>query len=244
MIEKVTCLPQFDGLPHYSVPYARIAASAAAYGENAELYVQKNGGEITALMGGVTLGGLSLCMNEFADTDELSSFFKFFGCRVFCGVDDAVHFNVKKEPIPLLMFKGDTPPDGVMHGRIVDLYGKLCFGADGDIDLPDQDGFYADMCIRFNHLAAEYSILERAAAVCGFMTRDVSLVTGVAVSREYRNGGEGRAALMSLVSAVRQKYPDTKIFAAAREGNVGFYEKCGFERNGYAAVLNFKECDL
>ena len=243
MIERINSLPRFDGLPPYSVPYARIAASVAAYGEKAELYVQKNNGKVTALMGGVTIGGLSLCMSDLADTDELKSFFELFGCNVFCSENDAYDFDVKKETVTLVRFCGETA-GSVSHGRIRDLYGKLCFGVDGDIELPDFDEFYTDICIRFNHLTAEYSISENSAAVCGFMTQNVSLVTGVAVNKKCRNGGEGRAALMSLISAVRQKCPDTEIFAAVRENNIGFYEKCGVERNGYAAVLNFKECEL
>lgn len=239
MIEKLIDMQCLSDLPD-SAAAARIKAVAAAYGDGAFVYCQRINGGITAVMGGMSPAFLSVCLLKEADIPELVSFFRMFGTEVFCGEADAADLGSENARFDeLMLYSGSFSLPQPSHGKIYDLYAALQKGSDGDIELPKQDLFYTDMCIRYNHVAAEYALLPDAAAVCGFMTDKVSLITGVAVDCGSRRKGRGRAALLSLIAAIRLKYPDTKIYAAAHISAVGFYKKCGFKSSGRVALLKY-----
>ena len=243
MIEKLTGMQCLSGLPD-SVAAAKIKAVAAAYGDGASVYCQRIDGGITAVMGGMSPAFLSVCLLKNADIPELVSFFRMFGTEVFCSEADAAALGSESESesasrYELMRYSGSFSLPQPSHGKIYDLYAALQMGLDGDIELPKQDLFYTDMCIRYNHGAAEYALLPDAAAVCGFMTDKVSFITGVAVDCGSRRKGRGKAALLSLIAAIKLKYPDTKIYAAARPGAVEFYKKCGFKSSGRVVFLKY-----
>lgn len=239
MIEKLTDMQCLSDLPD-SVAAARIKAVAAAYGAGASVYCQRIDGGITAVMGGMSPAFLSVCLLKNADIPELVSFFRMFGTEIFCSEADAAAFgSASASRYELMRYSGSFSLPQPSHGKIYDLYAALQKGSDGDIELPEQDLFYTDMCIRYNHGAAEYALLPDAAAVCGFMTDKVSFITGVAVDCGLRRKGRGKAALLSLIAAIKLKYPDTKIYAAARPGAVEFYKKCGFKSSGRVVLLKY-----
>lgn len=235
MIKRAKVLPiEFSG----DIQYARIKAIFNTYGDNAEIYIAEANGEVTAVMGSAGGSGFTLCAKETADFSELQSFFSFRGAEVFCDFRLADRFQSKRRDVSVLELC-DFEKTEISHSKISDVYKVLEYGNDGDIELPEFSLWYTDFCLRFNHLAAEYACLENAAAVCGFMTDEQSLITGVAVMGGQRGKGLGKKAIMSLCTAIKEKYEGSRIFAAVSEDNLNFYLKCGFKKVDSAAILNF-----
>ena len=233
MIERVYKLPRknFDGIAFF-----RIKALYNTYGEKTELYVQKKNGRITALFGSYQ-SGFSLCAENNADFSELESFFKFLKAEIFCDTETAEKLEGFSETTCNIMQLKTVEKGEISHGKLSDVYDALKKGEDGDIVLPSFDLWYTDFCLRFNHNSAEYSLIDGAIAVCGFMTSEASLITGVAVEPDLRGLGLGKKAVTSLISAIKEKYKNSEIYAASSSKNIPFYEKCGFVFIGQCKVL-------
>lgn len=234
MIKRVNILPGCFG----GIPMLRIEALFNTYGEKCEMYAQETNGETTAFFGGFQ-SGFSLCANEKADFSELDEFFAFLSAEVFCENDVAEKLLPKSKRICNIMRLADDLEGQVCHSKISEVYESLQKGSDGDIELPPFDLWYTDFCVRFNHSSAEYALLRNAVAVCGFMTESASLITGVAVDPESRGKGLGKQAVASLVTAVKQKYKNSEIFAASSDENKVFYERIGFVFDSECAVLRY-----
>ncbi len=232
---KTVNLPSID---FGGIPMLRINALFNTYGEKAEIYVQETYGEVTAFFGGAG-SGFSLCANEKADYSELDEFFAFLGAEVFCESDTAQKLSPKSKRFCNIMRLSGDLEGAVSHSKIGEVYNALSKGADGDIELPPFDLWYTDFCIRFNHTAAEYALLENAVAVCGFMTQKASLITGVAVDPQKRGKGLGKKAVADLVTAIKEKYKNSEIYAACTDEKLPFYEKCGFSYCEKCAVLRY-----
>ncbi len=235
MISKQSGLPEgFCGLP-----YVRIKALYNT--KFAEMFTQTVNEEITAVFASPGGNGYSLCAKENADFSELDLFFKMVKAEVFCETSVAEKLNYKKcitvSSLKLEGFKTEK----ISHGKISDIYEILTFGSDGDIKLPPFDSWYPDFCLRYNRLAAEYSIINGAAAVCGFMTDEASLITGVATEKDKRGSGLGTVALRSLCTAIKEKYKNSEIFVTATDSAKKFYIKNGFREVGKVAILTFFE---
>ena len=236
MIKRVLKPPKsnFGG-----VAFLRISALYKTYGERTELYVQECDGVVKALFAGYQ-SGFSLCADKTADFSELDEFFTFLGAEVFCEGEIANRLKpYKKTQVFIMRLEACSELVGANHSRISEVYEALSFGADGDIELPEFDMWYTDFCLRFNHGVAEYSILENSVAVCGFMTETASLITGVAVKPSKRGKGEGKRAVVSLITAIKEKYKNSEIYAAASLPKIPFYEKCGFVFEENCAVLKY-----
>ncbi len=234
MIEKVNLLPPgFDGIPRL-----RIEALFNTYGDNTELYVQKADGQLTAFFGGAG-GGFSLCATLDADFSELDSFFSLLGTEVFCERYVAEKLSLGTKKHCNIMRLRNNLSGNISHSKISEVYGSLQKGTDGDIELPPFDLWYTDFCIRFNHNSAEYALLTNAVAVCGFMTEKASLITGVAVDPAKRKNGYGKQAVADLVTAIKEKYKLSEIYAASSDQNKGFYENLGFVLDSECAVLRY-----
>jgi hypothetical protein len=238
VIERCDKLP--ENLPK-NIITTRIFALHNAYCESVgiDIFTQIIDGEITAIFGGMD-GSYSLLTFENADFEELDSYFSFLRATVFCDEKVAEFLNCKEKQVSSL-FEWDqesntTQNDG--HGRISDVYEALKNGEDGDIAMPDFDLWYTDFCMRFNHGAAEYSLVDGAVAVAGFMTDFGALITGVAVPENARKSGLGSGALKSLLSNIKKKYPNSKVFAAT-DNAAGFYIKNGFKSIGKVAVCKY-----
>ena len=238
MIERCDNLP--ENLPE-NVVTARIKALYNAYSDSigVDVFVQTVEGKTTAIFGGMD-GSYSLLTFQNADFEELNSYFSFLRATVFCDEKVAEFLNCKEKQASSL-FEWDqesntTQNDG--HGRISDVYEALKNGEDGDIEMPDFDLWYTDFCVRFNHGAAEYSLVDGAVAVAGFMTDFGALITGVAVPKKVRKSGFGSQALKLLLSNIKKKYPRSKVFAATNNA-AGFYIKNGFKSIGKVAVCKY-----
>ncbi len=241
MIERIERLP--ENTPE-SVFSARIKALYNTYSESVgvDIFCQTVDGIVTAVFGGMD-GSYSLVCLGNADYEELYECFSFFGYSLFCDGDTADRLKpkaVEKCDLYELELKPSTTdfPYCNAHEPINEVYEILQMGTDGDISLPLFDLWYTDFCARFNHKAAEYAVMWNSAAVCGFMTEKVSLVTGIAVKPDIRRKGLGSAALGVLIHNIWGKCPDSKIFAATKTAG-GFYEKCKFIKVGTVANCEF-----
>lgn len=216
----------------------RISALFNTYGDRTEMYIQETNQKTTALFGGYQ-SAFSLCVMDDADFSELNSFFEFLGAEVFCELDVAQKLTSAQMTVCNIMRLSCDLEGRINHSKISEVYGVLEKGSDGDIELPPFDLWYTDFCLRFNHTAAEYALLENAVAVCGFMTDKASLITGVAVDSQSRGKGLGKKIVADLVTAVREKYKNSEIYAAATDEKRAFYEKCGFEFDSRCAILKY-----
>lgn len=231
-------------LRHFKVPVlaARTEALERSYGETVgtECFTATENGTVTAIIGGMD-GSFALEAYDRCDYSELSEFLSFKKANVICSSETAEHLNCKsitEVTLSELTTVPDTAVSDKHHGKISAIYDILCFGLDGDISLPPFPLWYSDFCIRFNHLAAEYALLDGAVAVSGFMTEKASLITGVAVDIKRRGQGLGSKALSSLCENIRAKYPKSRIFALT-DGATGFYLKNGFSHIGEMALCEF-----
>lgn len=238
MIERRESLP--ENLPQ-NVVIARIMALHNAYCDSVgvDIFVQRVEGQITALFGGMDRS-YSLFAFDNADFDELDSYFSFLGAVVFCFSDTAEKLHPKlterSELYELMAEVEGVKDDG--HRKISDVYNALKNGEDGDIKMPPFDLWYTDFCVRFNHGAAEYSLLSGAVAVAGFVTDFATLVTGIATDKGHRKNGLGSRALNLLLSNIKKKHPTSRVFAATK--NAGeFYIKNGFAKSGEVAVCKY-----
>ena len=223
------------------VLWARINALYKAYGQSVgiDFYHQTIDGKVTAYIGGKE-GSLTLIAFENADFDELNSFFELQRATVFCDIKDAKLLRPKnKQEAELLKFDGAVDSlsvDG--HGGVAAVYDVLRKGEGVDIRLPKFEFWYADLCVRVNHYAAEYVLYENAAAVCGFMTEKTSLITGVAVASDQRRKGLGSKVLMQCIKNIKSRYFSSEIFVST-VGATKFYIKNGFKKCGRVAVCEF-----
>ena len=237
MIKRVESLPV---LPK-TVSAARIKALDMAYRDSVgiDMFEQKHNGQQTAFFGGID-GSFSLIASKNADFEELNEYFAFSHSAVYCDGDDAKYLNCNKKTVSELyeLENALSAENALGHCGIAQVYCKLQNGLDGDIVLPPFEHWYADFCIRFNHLAAEYAASENGVAVCGFMTEEISLITGVAVAENSRGKDEGTRVLSALIHNVRKKYPHSRIFASTVSA-AEFYQKNGFKRKGTVAVCEF-----
>lgn len=238
MIKRIEKLPL--RLPE-NVVTCRINALCNAFGGSVgvDIFSQTVNGKLTAVFGGMD-GSLSALLFDDADFEELNAYFSFLKATVFCLEDTAEKLQCPDfELSDLYELKAQakmTDSDG--HGRISDVYYALKKGEDGDIDLPPFDLWYTDFCVRFNHQAAEYALTDGAVAVAGFVTEQNALITGVATDIAFRKTGRGEKALKTLLSNIKKKYPNCRVFAATKNAG-GFYIKNGFESIGKVAVCRF-----
>lgn len=221
---------------------ARIKALDMAYRDSIgiDFYRQITDGRITAVFGGMD-SSYTLTVFEGADFGELKSFFSLSSATVFCFADTADRLCAKETAVSRLYeFCGDISLNSDdAHGKMSDVYLKLKQGEDGDINMPPFEFWYTDFCVRFNHSAAEYALLENAVAVAGFMTDEATLITGVATETDRRGKGVGSRALQQLLSNIKKKYPHSRVFAATCNADE-FYIKNGFAEVGKVAVCEFR----
>lgn len=238
MIERCDKLP--ENLPK-NIVTARISALYNAYCDSVgvDIFTQTVDGKVTAIFGGMD-GSYSLLTFENADFEELDSYFSFLNATVFCFENAAEQLGCKAREIsPLFELQQAINCETIDgHGKISDVYEALKNGEDGDISMPLFDYWYTDFCVRFNHNAAEYSLLDGAVAVAGFMTDFATLITGVATEKKSRKNGLGSKALSLLLSNIKKKHPTSRVFAATNNA-AEFYIKNGFKSNGRVAVCRF-----
>ena len=238
MIKRCKSIPQ--NAPQ-NVATARITALYNAYHSSVgvDVFAQIKDDEITAIFGGMD-GSFSLICFDNADFEELDSYFSFLKATVFCFDDVAEHLHCKEKCISTLfeLMRDVEVSENDGHSKISDVYNALKNGEDGDISMPPFDYWYTDFCVRFNHGSAEYTLVDGAVAVAGFVTDFATLITGVATEKENRKSGLGSKALSLLLSNIKKKHPNSRVFAATNNA-AGFYIKNGFAKVGKVAVLEY-----
>lgn len=239
MISKISELP--DRFKE-SVSFARVKALYNTYNKNIgiDMFVQTVDEQVTAFFGGVE-NSFSLVTCDSTDFLELDTVFKFLGATVFCDGDvaDKLLPN-KKTKSGLFEYMGDFNSESTcFDSKISDVYEALKMGEDGDIDLPPFEYWYTDFCARYNKKSAEYVMNDCAVAVCGFMTQEISLITGVSVPKENRKKGDGKKVLCQLLTKIHNTYKYSRVMVVARDTVSGFYLKSGFEKIGQVAVLEY-----
>lgn len=239
MIEAVKKLSGFEN----TVLAARVEALELSYGQTVgiERFVATENGVVTAIIGGMD-GSFSVEAYDGCDFAELSEFLSFKRADVICSSETAERLKCKtvtEARLLELTDRKDTVGErNSQKGRISEVYEALRFGCDGDIILPPFPLWYADFCVRYNHRAAEYVLLDGAVAVSGFMTERATLITGVAVDPDKRGRHLGSKALSMLCDNIRAEYPKSRIFALT-DGATEFYLKNGFSHIGKMALCEF-----
>ncbi len=241
MIERIDSLP--SNLPK-TVETARIRALLSTYSQTVgvDLFRQTVDGEVTAVFGGMD-GSFSLLLLGEPDYSELRGYFAFCGAVCFCAGEVAERLN-PESAVKSKLYCLDLKPAAVNFSYcnapepISSVYDVLKMGTDGDIALPPFELWYTDFCARYNHASAEYAVIKNATAVAGFMTDDITLITGVSVAKSDRNKGLGRSVLGMLIHNIRRKYPNSEIFASTLNAG-GFYERVNFKLKGTVALCKF-----
>lgn len=241
MIKRINNLP--NNFPR-TVAAARIKALFNAYSPTVgiDLFCQTVNSEVTAVFGGMD-GSFSLCVFGQTDFLEIKSYFEFLGALCFCDCEVAEKLKSRQtEMFDLYQLDNEPMVSGLpycnAHEPISSIYDVLRMGVDGDITLPPFEFWYTDFCARFNHNSAEFAVMRNATAVCGFMTEEISLITGVAVAKTDRNKGLGQAVLGTLIHNIWVKYPRSQIFALTVTAGK-FYEHLNFKHEGKVALCRF-----
>lgn len=241
MIKRIKDLPE---IPEKSVFTARIEAILNTYRDSVgvDLFSQTVDGELTAVFGGIDNSFTLICFDN-ADFDELNCYFSFCNAIVFCDGEAAEKLNAKTiRRASVYEYQGTVKltdfPCETGRGSIADLYKLLRNGTDCDIKLPPFEYWYTDFCARFNHLSAEYFMIDNAAAAAGFVTEYYSLITGIAVDKPCRGQGFGKAVLYGLIHNIKMKYPKSRIVAATENAS-GFYESLNLKYCGDVAVCEY-----
>lgn len=102
--------------------------------------------------------------------------------------------------------------------------------------LGDRDDWIADVSLRMNRGAAQWSVIsvngETAACACAlFVTQSAAFLGCVAADEKLRGRGLGSAAVLTLAEKYRSEGKRVELFC--RDGEiVDFYKKTGFEPVG------------
>ena len=218
----------------------RVESLCKAYDESigVDMFCQEIEGEITAFFGGID-HAYSLYITENADFCELDSYFTFCKAMVFSDSFECLQLKAKTvNKAKIFMLPQNPFNNESVRVSASKVYPLLKNGLDGDIVLADEDAFYCDLCIRFNHGAADYATNDFGVAVAGFVTEKAAIITGVAVDKENRNRGNGSRCLNKLLGNIGSKHPDCCIFAIT-ESAAEFYIKNGFKNKGDCFTLNY-----
>lgn len=223
MIIKITELPR---LLVCEMSLARIYAQENAFSgtvlEN-DFWVQKSDEKITAIIS--SDGGSMNIWCDGADYPELREFIAALCPTViFTEYENAEPLGITPLRIRnMLTKKACFSPFEVEDFSLRELYDRLDSGSDVDIHLPDFEVFAPDVSHRLRHNAARAVVKEYGAAL-GFTYFGGAVMSGIALSPEFRGKGLGKALLSALLSRC-----DGDFFVAANEQNTKFYLRNGFE---------------
>ncbi len=226
MIKKVTRLP---ALSVKDMSLAKIYAQDKAFGNSSlenDFWVQSNGDKITAV---ISMDGGS--MNIWCDSPDYKELREFISVLspavIFTEYENAEPLGIKCERIRnMLTFKTEKTAELSCDFILQELYDKLSLGSDVDIHLPSFEVFAPDVSHRLRHGGAVSTVSEYGAALA-FLFDGGAVMSGIALSPEYRGKGLGKTLLLSLLSAI-----DGDFFVAANDINKNFYLKNGFTLKG------------
>ncbi len=221
---------------------AKITGLFTAYGAEgrlADFYTQDREGVLTAVMCRFE-GQMLLSASYEAELEELREFLPVV-CNRVTATDTfikALGYRVSGTAICLerQSTAAYTEPEPFSHPSTDAVFNMLSEGEDGDIALPDRESFCVDVSHRMRHGAATAVLNKSGVAVCGFMSRNAALISGVAVRPDMRGRGEG----VRLVEELMSRLGGRKCFALCSPERRGFYEKCGFSFSSVEATATIE----
>lgn len=226
MIKKIDRLPE---ITVYTMSLARIFAQDKAFSGSAlenDFWAQYNGDDITALVS-LDSGSMNLyCKN--ADYDELGQFISALCPTViFTEYENAAPLGLRSDRVRnMLTFRPRKSRDFVFDFSLQELYDGLNGGSDVDIHLPSFEVFAPDVSHRLRHSAAVSAVKEYGAALA-FTYNGGAVMSGIALSPEFRGKGLGRDLLCELLAMTEGDF-----FVAANDVNKEFYLRNGFSLKG------------
>ena len=226
MIKKVTSLPiiLID-----CMSLARIYAQSNAFDgstlEN-DFWVQENEEIITAIL---SMDGGS--MNIYCDGADFSELREFVSALspsvIFTEYENAAALGMKCDRVRnMLKFQTEKTSDETNNFTLRELYDGLDNGSDVDIHLPSFEIFAPDVSHRLRHRGA-VAVVKGYGAALAFTYSGGAVMSGIALSKDFRGKGLGKKLLLELLS---QTHGD--FFVAANDINKEFYLRNGFTLEG------------
>ena len=227
MIKKVDTLPS---IPVSSMSLAKIYAQKRAFSDSPlenNFWVQTDDSDkITAVIS-EDIGSMNLYCDG-ADYGELYDFLSVVRPSViFTEYENALPLKIKCERVRnMLTVKSIKTESLVEDFTLQQLYDGLENGSDVDIHLPPFEVFAPDVSHRLRHGGAVAVTREYGAALA-FLYDGGGVMSGIALSPEFRGKGLGKSLLRELLANI-----DGDFFVAANDVNKNFYLRNGFTLSG------------
>ena len=205
------------------------------YSNIAQFWHQKSkDGDITAIISSIN-GYVNLWCDENADKNELRSFLEFLSpAGVFTGLDTAKALKLKINE-ECLVFVKEPPFEALEDDNIQAQPRELLECIRKGLEIPDGDGFVADVTFRKYHNCAEYTVKDGGGALL-FLNNSTAIINGISTPKESRGKGLGSILLKQILS----KAGNRTVFACCIKKNKEFYLKNGFSYVGNAAYCEEK----
>ena len=223
MIKKITELPNLSVCcMSLAKIYAQFNAFSGSVLEN-NFYMQTVGEKITALFS--QDGGSVNLWCDNADYEEIKDFLAVLCPSViFTELKNCKALGITPERTRNSLFRTCSATENMCQDfSLKELYDALNLGSDVDIHLPSFEVFAPDVSHRLRHLAAR-AVLSEFGGALAFTYEGGAVMSGIAVSPDYRGKGKGKELLCKLLSLC-----DGGFFVAANEENTKFYLRNGFE---------------
>ncbi len=198
----------------------RIKSYLNAYGTGynfAQFWIQYVDGEQTAVISSVD-NAVTLVASDGFDENELVDFLYAIGAKsVLSNVSLPLNLTETTDVYMRIAFGSVKVNSQISYRRMFELF-------DAAFDIGNFEAWYVDICHRIRHSAA-YAITTDSAAICGMISDDSSLITGIAVDKREAGKGIGTRLLKDYVDSCGC----TKIYALVEDSIADFYIKNGFE---------------
>lgn len=222
-----------------SVFALRVRVNLESYGLHcpfAFFWMQRTGGEVTGIFSRVD-GNMTFALSPSADWEETAAFLHAVGfSSLFCPL--RCHPLLRETPPDrvLMSYAGESPalhplpwertPEPKEIWEVLRHSPELEEVGEGDAFAQ----WYADVSHKMRrHLARTLLLPGRAVAMTSAESSRQALVSGVAVKREYRGKGLGKAVVQTLVDDLLKE--EKEVFLFCKGELVSFYEELGFTQS-------------
>lgn len=226
MIKKIDVLPS---VPVTTMSLAKIYAQDKAFSDSPlenNFWVQTDCDKITAVISEDS-GSMNLYCDG-ADYGELHDFLSVISPAViFTEYENAEPLKIKCDRVRnMLTYHSQKSENIKTDFTLQSLYDGLDNGSDVDIHLPSFEIFAPDVSHRLRHGGA-VAVCKEYGAALAFLYPDGGVMSGIALSPEFRGKGLGKTLLRELLSNI-----DGDFFVAANDINKNFYLRNGFTLAG------------
>ncbi len=161
-------------------------------------------------------------------TDETLTFCKISGCGEVL-MPHCPH--IKGEKLNIMEYSGGKSADNLtVNSPYKDFFDIIKDGFQIDFD-----DWYTDTCHNVRHGISELYMLENKAAAQKMFTIDgISLISMVAVRKEYKGQGYGNRIIRAVSAELHR---NSRVFVICEDGLVSFYKKNGYKLYGYCEKL-------